>query len=138
MTTFLTLFLVAFGAATLLPFYSELWVGKLVLDGESPSAIWLWATAGNTLGSVVNYGIARYTLLYENRRWFPAKPERLHRAQQWFNKYGQWSLLFAWAPIGGDALTFVGGFMKVPLAIFIVLVGIGKGLRYAALIVALT
>ena len=135
--TYLTLFAVAFGAATFLPFYSELWVGKLLIDGEPPAAVWFWATLGNTLGSVVNYGLARYLLHYEDRRWFPARPAQLHRAQNWFNRYGQWSLLLAWAPLGGDALTFIGGLMKVRLTVFILLVGIGKGLRYAALILAL-
>jgi membrane protein YqaA with SNARE-associated domain len=36
----------------------------------------------------------------------------------------------AWAPIGGDALTFIAGMMKVPFPIFLLLTGIGKTLRY--------
>ena len=36
-----------------------------------------------------------------------------------------------WLPIGGDALTLVGGIMRVPWLNFVILVGIGKGLRYA-------
>jgi membrane protein YqaA with SNARE-associated domain len=48
-------------------------------------------------------------------------------------KYGAWSLLFAWLPIGGDALTFVAGVMRVRFEIFFALTAIGKGARYAVL-----
>ena len=37
-------------------------------------------------------------------------------------------------PIGGDPLTLVAGIMRVNLWLFIVLVGLGKTLRYAAVI----
>jgi membrane protein YqaA with SNARE-associated domain len=36
----------------------------------------------------------------------------------------------AWAPIGGDALTFIAGIMKVPFPLFLLLTGIGKTIRY--------
>ncbi|CAN0596190.1 unnamed protein product, partial [Ectocarpus sp. 12 AP-2014] len=51
---YLTLFLTAFAAATLLPAYSEVLLGTLVTQGYSLWWLWVWATAGNTLGSVVN------------------------------------------------------------------------------------
>jgi len=40
----------------------------------------------------------------------------------------------SWLPVGGDALTLVGGIMRVPWLNFVVLVGIGKGLRYAIVV----
>jgi len=82
---------------------------------------------------VVNWILGRYLAHFEGRRWFPFKPESLHRSQAWFQKYGQWSLLFAWLPIGGDALTFIAGVMRVRFAIFFALTTIGKGARYAVL-----
>ena len=60
----------------------------------------------------------------EDRRWFPFKRSNLGRAQDWFQKYGVWSLLLAWLPVGGDALTFVAGVMRVPLALFTLLVAL--------------
>lgn len=134
MTDYLVLFAVAFAAASILPFYSEILLASLLLDGLDPLALWTVASAGNTLGALFNYGLARYFLHFQDRRWFPVKPKQLHKAQNWFNRFGQWSLLFAWAPIGGDALTFVGGLMKVPLGRFLALVGIGKAARYAVFI----
>jgi len=134
MGPYLSLFLVAFLAATLLPAYSEVVFAGLLAAGHDPLALWIWATAGNTLGSAVNWLIGRYLLHFRDRRWFPFQPQTLHRAQHWFQRYGVWSLLLAWAPIGGDALTFIAGVMRVRFHIFIVLTGIGKGARYAVLL----
>jgi membrane protein YqaA with SNARE-associated domain len=127
------LFLSAFGAATVLPFYSEIAFIGMLDQGYDPFRVWLVATAGNSLGAVVNWILGRYLSRFESRRWFPFKPETLHRSQAWFQKYGVWSLMFAWLPIGGDALTFIAGVMRVRFGIFFTLTAIGKGARYAVL-----
>ena len=44
------------------------------------------------------------------------------------------TLLLGWLPLGGDALTLVGGIMRVPWLNFVILVAIGKGLRYGLVI----
>ncbi|MEM6937045.1 MAG: hypothetical protein AAF552_11355, partial [Pseudomonadota bacterium] len=49
-------------------------------------------------------------------------------------QYGQWSLLLAWAPIGGDALTVIAGILRVRWLAFVVLVFAGKAARYAVVI----
>ena len=95
------------------------------------------ASVGNTLGAIVNWWLGRYLIHFQHRRWFPFKPDQLGRGQQWFNRYGVWTLLLAWLPIGGDALTFIAGIMRVPLWLFVVLVGIGKSVRYAVVILML-
>jgi membrane protein YqaA with SNARE-associated domain len=43
-------------------------------------------------------------------------------------------LLLAWAPVFGDALTFIAGVMKVPVWWLLGLSAIGKGLRYAIIL----
>jgi membrane protein YqaA with SNARE-associated domain len=128
---YIILFLAAFGAATILPFYSE--VVMLGLVTTQPDAwIWFWAVAsvGNTLGALVNWWIGQYLLHYRDSKWFPFKGRSLETAQRWFNKYGVWSLLFAWAPVGGDAITFIAGMMRVRVVTFLILTFIGKSLRY--------
>jgi membrane protein YqaA with SNARE-associated domain len=134
MEAYFSLFGIAFLAATILPAYSEILFAGLVSQGYDPWLLWLFATSGNTLGSALNWVIGRYLLHFQNRRWFPFKQDSLGRAQSWFQKYGVWSLLMAWAPIGGDALTFIAGIMRVNFFLFFVLTAIGKGLRYAFLL----
>jgi membrane protein YqaA with SNARE-associated domain len=135
MSAGLGLFAVAFLAATLLPAYSEVALAGLLLAGHSPWALWAWATAGNTLGSAVNWALGRWLLRFRQRRWFPAQGAGLDTAQRWFQRWGVWSLLLAWAPVGGDALTFIAGLMRVHFGIFLLLTALGKGLRYALVLV---
>lgn len=135
MTEYLLLFASAFAAATLLPFYSEvLVVAGLLKDPDSWPIIWLVASLGNTLGAAVNWWMGGYLLHFQNRRWFPFKTDKLGYAQKWYQKYGVWSLLMAWAPVGGDALTFFAGVMKVRFDLFFLLTFIGKGTRYIVVI----
>lgn len=131
---YLLLFGASFLAATLLPFYSEVFLFALARQGEPGWLLVLVATLGNTLGAVVNWFLGRYLLHFKDRRWFYVKDHQLHSAQRWFQKYGIWSLLFSWLPIGGDALTFVAGVMKVRILPFLILVGFGKGVRYMAIL----
>jgi membrane protein YqaA with SNARE-associated domain len=134
MEAYLSLFLVSFLAATVLPAYSEVMFAGLLAAGHEPVALWSWATAGNTLGAAVNWALGRYLLVFQHRRWFPFKPGTLGSAQRWFQRYGVWSLLMAWAPVGGDALTFIAGMMRVRFDVFLVLTAVGKGARYAILL----
>ena len=136
MSAYLLLFATAFGAATLLPFYSEVLLVAQLNRGLDPMLLWLFATAGNTLGAVVNWVIGWHLTHYVDRRWFPVRQQALDRAQRWFQRYGTWTLLFSWAPVGGDHRQGVAGIMKVRLWLFLPLVTLGKGARYAAVILA--
>jgi membrane protein YqaA with SNARE-associated domain len=131
---YLGLFLVAFLAATVLPAYSEVVFAGLIAAGHPPPVLWAWATAGNTLGAAVNWALGRFLLRFEGRRWFPFRPETLGRSQRWFQRWGKWSLLMAWLPVGGDALTFIAGVMRVRFPVFLLLTAVGKGARYAILL----
>lgn len=133
-TSALLLFGSAFLAATILPFYSEVVLFALLRQGGDPLLLLVIATLGNTLGSVVNWWLGLYLLRFQDRRWFYFTPAQIARSQYWFQRYGYWTLLMAWLPIGGDPLTLVAGIMKIRLRVFLPLVAIGKGLRYVAVI----
>lgn len=128
-----TLFLVAFGAATLLPLQSEALLAGLLLAGYEPAWLIAVAGAGNVLGSTVNWGIGRQVERFRHRRWFPANEAQLERARRWYRRHGKWSLLLSWVPVVGDPLTVVAGVMREPLSTFLVLVTIAKVGRYLAL-----
>jgi membrane protein YqaA with SNARE-associated domain len=134
MSAYVSLFAASFIAATFIPFYSEFAVLGMVALDKSPELVLAIATLGNTFGAAVNWVLGRFFLHYRERRWFPIGGQHLERAQRWFQRYGVWSLLLAWLPIGGDALTFVAGVMRVRFGIFFILTAIGKGARYAAVI----
>ncbi|QDV10004.1 Inner membrane protein YqaA [Planctomycetes bacterium Poly30] len=128
------LFTAAFLSATLLPGVSEATLAALLLRGHDSFQLWAVATLGNTLGSVVNWGLGRYFLHFQDARWFPFKPERLERASRWFEARGVWTLTLGWVPVIGDALTFIAGVLRTPLWLFVVLVGLGKAVRYAVVV----
>ncbi len=128
--SYLLLFGSAFLAATILPFYSEVILFALLREGGNPFTLVIIATLGNTLGAVVNWFMGLYLLHFQDRRWFYFSKAQIERAQRWYQRYGFWSLLLAWLPIGGDALTLIAGIMKVRLGLFLILVGTGKALRY--------
>jgi len=134
MEGYLGLFGAAFIAATLLPFYSELALVGLLAAGYDAWSLWFWATAGNTLGAVVNYVLGRWLMHWQDRPWFPFKRSQLGPAERWYARWGIWSLLLAWLPVGGDALTFIAGLMRVRFPLFFVLTALGKGARYAVVL----
>ncbi|TMP32570.1 YqaA family protein [Pseudoalteromonas rubra] len=130
-----SLFLSAFVSATLLPASSELLLSGLVVQRQGELwGLWLSATAGNVLGSVVNYYLGTAVSRFEGRRWFPVSRQAMDKAQRQFQKYGTFSLLFAWLPIFGDPLTLIAGVFRVRFGLFLLLVFLGKGLRYAVVI----
>ena len=134
MTGYLLLFTSSFLAATILPFYSEVILFSLLRKGSEPVSLVIVATVGNTMGAVVNWILGRYLLHFRNRRWFYFSEKQIKKAQNWFNRYGFWTLLLAWMPIGGDALTLIAGIMKVKIWLFILLVATGKALRYISVV----
>lgn len=130
------LFIAAFVAATLLPMGSEVLLAALIASGESAAAMVLIATTGNVLGSCTNYGLGRW--LPENRlRAFTRLSEtEFANAQRRLQDWGKWSLLLAWLPVIGDPLTVLAGVVRISWRWFLLLVTLGKGLRYIAVALA--
>jgi membrane protein YqaA with SNARE-associated domain len=127
------LFLSAFLSATLLPGTSEAVLVAMLAAGQgNPVLLIAVATAGNVLGSCVNWLFGRFFAHFRERRWFPVSPGAMARAERWYRRYGVWSLLFAWVPIVGDPLTVVAGVLRTDLGWFLPLVTIGKFARYLA------
>jgi membrane protein YqaA with SNARE-associated domain len=129
-----SLFFTALIAATFFPLSSEALLVSLLHQGYSPLLLGLVATLGNTLGSCINWYLGRQCLHFQHQKWFPVSPAQLQRAQQQFQRYGIYSLLFAWLPVVGDPLTLLAGVMRVRFPLFVALVAAGKALRYTLVI----
>ena len=104
------------------------------LSEHSTLTLLMVASVGNILGSVLNYWLGRVALHYQGRKWFPASPATLNKAQGWFSHWGQWSVLLAWVPIIGDPITVAAGVMRMNFGLFLTLVTISKVLRYVVVL----
>jgi len=134
LSAYFGLFAIAFVAATILPAQSEAALVALLVAGQqSPVLLVAVASVGNVLGAVVNWALGRGVERFRDRKWFPVKPAQLDRATGWYRRWGRWSLLLSWAPIGGDALTVAAGVLREPLWSFILLVAAAKTVRYIVL-----
>jgi membrane protein YqaA with SNARE-associated domain len=127
------LFAAAFIAATLLPFQSEVVFLGLQALGTAP--LWvLVAVAGsaNTLGAFVNYWLGAQAERPAVARRLRLDPARMERVRGWWGRWGVWTLLLSWAPLG-DVVTVLAGVLRTPLWQFAALVALAKTGRYLAL-----
>jgi len=130
---YITLFTVAFLSATLLPLGSEALLLYDISQNHSLILLWIFATVGNTLGSMVNYwlGLKGETYLEEKGH---LSGKKMEKARGFFDTYGGWTLLLSWVPIIGDPLTFIAGVLRYNFKWFTLIVAVAKGSRYAIVI----
>lgn len=122
-----TLFIAAFAAATLLPLGSEpALFGLLKLN---PDLFWsaiLVATAGNTLGGMLNWWIG-----FGAHRVADRYASRTHlKALDALQRLGPKACLLAWVPVIGDPLCAVAGWLRLPFWPCAFYMLAGKFLRY--------
>ena len=128
---FLSIFLSAFLAATLLPAQSEIGLGYLILyTDHSLGLLIVFASLGNTLGGVVNWfigcGLAKSVTKLEKIQ----ESSSYQKISCWYQKFGQWTLLLSWLPIIGDPITVIAGIFKIPFKQFLLFVVFAKTSRY--------
>jgi membrane protein YqaA with SNARE-associated domain len=92
------------------------------------------ASAGNVLGSVLNYWMGWGAARFQGYKWFPVSENALARGQAWFSRWGQGVVLLAWVPIIGDPITVAAGMMRMRFLPFVILVSLSKTLRYMAVL----
>jgi membrane protein YqaA with SNARE-associated domain len=115
-----SLFVSSFLAATLLPGGSEaLLFGVLK---AYPQIMWPAlgvATLGNTLGGMVGFGMG----------WLVPQSKALKHVEQ-VRRFGAPVLLFAWAPLVGDALCLGAGWLRLNPWQAALYMAVGKFARY--------
>ena len=125
------LFTIAFLAATILPFSSEVALAGALMTPMPPLQALAAASAGNCLACLFNYGLGA---VFHQRA-----AERLgatwggRRALDWSQRYGGIALLASWLPVVGDPLTIVAGVLRVPLIHYVVVVLTLRIVRYGAI-----
>jgi len=128
---YISVFFLSFLAATIIPFSSEVGLLSYMAVGKFNNELLLiFASLGNILGSCVNYILGLYIINFKTRSWFPFRYNQILKATNWFNRFGVYSLFFAFLPIVGDPLTLIAGMFRVSFIKFIILVSLGKILRY--------
>jgi len=127
------LFFSALISSTLFPGGSEALLIYRLHEGGNTYALVMIATVGNVLGSLITYAMGRLGSKMIHKKWLRMDEQKVERAESWFMRYGQVSLLFAWLPIIGDPLCLVAGLLRSSILWFIVLVSVGKLTRYALL-----
>lgn len=137
---YLGLFFVSLLAATLVAAPSDVMAMSMPQFGYNPWLVGFVATAGGFLGNLLNYGIGRYGAKFFLARYLESDSDD-HREQKWlgraerlYERYGVWTLLLSGTPFVGDPLTTVAGGFGVNLAVFSVLVIIGKLIKFALLL----
>jgi membrane protein YqaA with SNARE-associated domain len=124
-----SLFISALISSTLLPGGSELLLGYQVnASPESWLSLVAIATAGNLLGSMLTFAMgwwvaSRYPAKFLNN------PNNL-KASGLLQRFGPFALLLAWLPIIGDPLCLVAGWLRFNVGLSLLLIGIGKLVRY--------
>lgn len=127
------LFFSALISSTLFPGGSEALLLYRLHEGGDAVALVLIATVGNVLGSLITYAMGRLGNEAIHKRWLRISEQQTVRAQVWFAKFGKPALLLAWLPVVGDPLCLVAGLLRCNLFSFLVLISIGKLVRYAVL-----
>ena len=128
---YITLFLSAFVAATILPAQSEAFLAYQVsVHPQSVLSLIIVATIGNVLGSIVNWWLGRQAEKIKKKSWFPISQKKLFKGELYYRKYGRYSLLLSWLPFIGDPITIAAGVFGEPLWSFVILVTISKCSRY--------
>lgn len=102
---------VAFISATIFPLSSEAAVFGAIKAGLSPISVLLFASIGNCLGVLLNYGLGRWGS--EPIRRKSMKSKKAQRALAWIEKHGLWTLWLSWLPFIGDPITLVAGIARV-------------------------
>ena len=84
---------------------------------------------GNTLGSVIGWGIGYYggrPVIEKRGRWLHLGPENLDRAEHWFARWGDWAVcLGRVTPVVRSFVSIPAGLARMPLGRFTVFTFLG-------------
>ena len=135
--TLTALFVSGFISATLFPGGSEaLFVWMLQQQSHSQWLLWGAVSAGNALGGIFTLAMGLWLAIrFPLRR--PDKPWQ-QKAMAWLDRFGPWALLLSWLPVVGDPLCFAAGWLRLNFIFCLLMITLGKAVRYAGLLLILS
>ena len=128
------MFLAAFLAGSFFPFSSEAVIIGLMATGLDPWILMIYGTAGNIMGSMLNYYIGRLGKMEWIEKYLHVKKEDLDKAHRFMAGHGAWMGFFAFLPVLGSAITIALGLMRSNIIITFIAITLGKIFRYVVLI----
>lgn len=132
------MFIAAFIAGSVFPFSSEAVMAGLQLAGLNPMSLLIWGTLGNVAGSMFNYWIGSLGKMEWIEKYLHVKGEKVEKTQAWMEKRGAWIGVLCFLPILGSVIAVTMGFMRANPFISLLAIFIGKLLRYAILVYAIS
>jgi membrane protein DedA with SNARE-associated domain len=104
--------------------------GQVSFGWEAYIVLALAGTLGYLFGSIVGWGIGRYgglPLLERHGRWLHVTPERLARADRWFDRWSTLAVLVGRVtPVIRSFISIPAGVFRVPFGRYVVLTAIGS------------
>ncbi len=127
------LFVISFGAATILPMSSEAVFAAMIGSGFNPWICVAAASVGNWLGGMTNYYLGYLGKTEWLEKYLKIKRGRIVKVQHFVAGKGAMSAFFCFLPAVGDLLAFVLGMMRANLLTVNVAMFCGKLFRYVVL-----
>jgi membrane protein DedA with SNARE-associated domain len=95
-------------------------------------AVALAGTIGYLIGSMIGWWIGARggrPFLQRHGRWFHLTPERLGRAERWFERWGDWAVLLGRVtPVVRSFVSIPAGVFRMPFGRYTVLTAIGSAI----------
>lgn len=123
--------LLSFLSGTIVPIASEVLQLFFLGLGLNAVGITLAATLGNTLGGITCFMLGFLAKKEWVLKFFGIPEKRMKRADVIIQKYGYWAAAISFTPVIGEVLLIVLGMLRVNSVKVIVVMALGKFIRYA-------
>lgn len=121
----------AFLSGTVVPIASEVLLVFFLGLGLDAVGITLVATLGNTLGGITCFMLGSLASKEWVLHFFKIPEKRMKRADVFIQKYGYWTAGISFVPVIGETLLVMLGVLRVNRIKVIVVMALGKLIRYA-------
>lgn len=123
--------LLSFLSGTIVPIASEVLQLFFLGLGLNAVGITLAATLGNTLGGITCFMLGFLAKKEWVLKFFKIPEKRMKCADVIIQKYGYWAAAISFAPVIGEVLLIVLGMLRVNSVKVIIVMALGKFIRYA-------